>query len=134
MTLTRRLLMAWLLLLPAAWVQATPTPAQESARIEGLIASVQQLKGAVFIRNGEQHSAAAAADHLRLKWKNAGSRVRTAEDFIRVCATGSSMTGRKYRIRFGDGRTQDSADYFRAQLRRIDAGRAAARPSASEPG
>ena len=101
-----------------AWASAPPTQAQ---RIEALIAAVGKLKGATFIRNGSEHTAAEAAAHLRLKWKNAGKRVRTAEDFIRYCATGSSMTGRKYRIRFADGREMDSADFFQAELRRYDA-------------
>jgi hypothetical protein len=93
----------------------------EPARIEALIESVARLPGATFVRNGKEHGAGEAASHLRLKWKNAGARVRTAEDFIRYCATGSSLSGRPYRIRFADGREVDSADYFTAELRRIDA-------------
>ena len=112
---------------------------READRIEDLIAAVGQLKGATFIRNGSEHTAAEAAGHLRLKWKNAGSRVRTAEDFIRVCASASSMTGRAYRIRLADGREMDSADFLNAELRRFDAAklRPAQKPSlapASTPG
>ncbi len=132
----------WLLLALIAFagssVAAEPvrSPAAESARIEALIASVEQAKGLVFIRNGEDHDAAAAAAHLRMKWKNAGSRVRTAEDFIKVCASASSMSGQKYRIRFADGKVVDSADYFNGQLRRIDAAAhtPALKPGASTPG
>lgn len=102
------------------------TPPREAARIEALIASLDDMGDARFLRNGKAHSAAEAAAHLRLKWKNAGKRVRTAEDFIRYCATGSSISGRPYRIRFADGREQPAAEYFRAQLRRIDARRAPA--------
>ena len=83
------------------------------------------LVGATYIRTGREHRGAEAADHLRLKWKNAGKRVRTAEDFIRYCATQSSMSGRKYRIRLADGRELDSADWFTAELRRYDAAHAA---------
>ena len=122
-----------------AWASATAPHATEQARIEALIGAVGKLQGATFIRNGSEHTAAEAADHLRLKWKNAGSRVRTAEDFIRVCASESSMSGRKYRIRFADGREVDSADYFTAELRRFDAAARALRPApvpkpASTPG
>jgi hypothetical protein len=122
-------LMAWLWMAPA---QAA-TPAQESARIEALIATLGGLDDATFLRNGKAHSATEAASHLRLKWKNAGKRVRTAEDFIRYCATGSSITGRTYRIRFADGRERASADYFRAQLRRIDAQDAPAKATGTRP-
>ena len=118
----RQALVLWLALLASSLAGATPPAAPtERQRIEALITAVAQLKGATFIRNGSEHSAAEAADHLRLKWKNAGQRVRTAEDFIRWCATESSTSGRKYRIRLADGREMDSADWFRAELRRYDA-------------
>jgi hypothetical protein len=111
-------------------------PSHEAARIEALIVSVEQAKGMVFIRNGEEHDALAAGAHLRMKWKRAGSRVRTAEDFIKVCATESSMSGQKYQIRFADGHVVNSADYFNGQLHRIDAASkaAAAKSSVSRPG
>ena len=101
-------------------------PPAEVRKIEALIAAVEAMPDAKFIRNGTAHDAAAAADHLRLKWRNGGRRIATARDFIRYCATESSLTGRKYRIRFADGREVDSADFFNAELARIEA--AAVRP------
>jgi hypothetical protein len=133
----RRVLALCVALLAASLARATmPAPPTEAQRIEALITAVKHLEGATFIRNGSAHTAAEAADHLRLKWKNAGKRVRTAEDFIRYCATESSLSGRKYRIRLADGREMDSADWFKAELRRYDAAHAqtsAPRP-ASSPG
>jgi hypothetical protein len=123
-------LVAALLAAPAL---AATASAREQARIEGLMAAVGRLRGATFIRNGSEHTAAEAAEHLRLKWKNAGKRVRTAEDFIRYCATQSSMSGRRYRIRLADGRELDSADWFEAELRRYDARASNARPAPPSP-
>lgn len=103
----------------------------ESAKIEALIVSVERLPGAVFIRNGIEFTGERAAQHLRSKWKYAGKRVKTAEDFILCCASFSSMSGTKYQIRFADGRTVYAGDYFHQQLRRIEAGpvpAAAAKP------
>jgi len=88
----------------------------ERAKIDYLIDSIAQLHDAVFIRNGTDYTSAQAADHLRLKLRNAGARVRTAEDFITCCATGSSMSGEKYRIRFADGRVVDNAVFLREKL------------------
>jgi hypothetical protein len=105
------------------------TPPAEVRKIEALIAVVESTPDAVFIRNGSEHDAKAAASHLRLKWRNAGNRIRTARDFIRYCATQSSLTGRKYRIRYKDGREVDSAEFFEAELKRIEA--AQARPAAA---
>ncbi|GLH73432.1 hypothetical protein GETHLI_19340 [Geothrix limicola] len=95
----------------------------EAQKIETLIQAVASLQGAVFIRNGTQHSPKEAADHLRLKWKNAGSRVKTAPDFIRLCASESSMSGRPYEIRLKDGRTVLSRDWLWTELKRMEAGR-----------
>lgn len=102
-------------------------PLSEQVKIQSLIASIEQLKGAVFIRNGTEYDAHKAADHLRLKLKYAGKRVQTADQFISNLATGSSMTGKPYKIRFADGRTVESALYFREQLRRIESGHRSAK-------
>ncbi|HZX92821.1 MAG TPA: DUF5329 family protein, partial [Rudaea sp.] len=88
----------------------------EHAKIEYLIDAVAQLRDAVFVRNGTAYDSKQAADHLRLKLRNAGARVRTAEDFITDCATSSSMSGEKYRIRFADGRIVDNAVFLRQKL------------------
>jgi hypothetical protein len=88
----------------------------ERAKIDYLIDSIAQLRDAVFIRNGTDYTSAQAADHLRLKLRNAGARVRSAEDFITCCATGSSASGEKYRIRFADGRVVDNAVFLRQRL------------------
>ena len=88
----------------------------ERAKIDYLIDSIAQLHDAVFVRNGTDYTSAQAADHLRLKLRNAGARVRTAEEFITCCATGSSASGEKYRIRFADGRVVDNAVFLRQKL------------------
>lgn len=88
----------------------------EQQRIAYLIDSVATLQGATFIRNGTGYDATQAADHMRLKLRFAGSRVKTAEDFITYCATGSSMSGIKYTIRFQDGRVVDSAAFLLSKL------------------
>jgi len=98
---------------------SAPSQLTEAAKIEALIASVEQLQGAVFIRNGSEYDGHKAAAHLRRKLDYAGSKVRTAEQFIDYLATGSSMTGKPYKIRFADGHSVDSAVYFREQLRRL---------------
>jgi hypothetical protein len=46
----------------------------------------------------------------------AGSRVKTAEDFIRYCGSESAVSGRPYEIRFPDGRVVRSADFLRQKL------------------
>ncbi|HUW53081.1 MAG TPA: DUF5329 family protein [Rhodanobacter sp.] len=88
----------------------------EQQKIEYLIASVAALHDATFIRNGVGYDAAKAAAHMRLKRRFAGSAASTAEGFIVCCATGSSMSGINYTIRFHDGRVVDSAVFLRRKL------------------
>ncbi len=96
--------------------QVAQQQALEQRKIDYLIASVAALKNASFIRNGKAYDAPKAADHMRLKLRFAGSRVKNAEDFIVYCGTGSSVSGIKYTIRFADGHTEDSATYLRHRL------------------
>ena len=88
----------------------------ESRKIDFLIAAIETLGDAKFVRNGTAYDAKAAADHLRLKLQKAGSRVRSTDDFIRYCASVSSVSGAPYQIRFSDGRVVTSEAFLRQKL------------------
>ena len=92
----------------------------EDARIEYLLAMVGSLPDAQFIRNGTAYDSAAAVEHMRAKLGVAGSRVKTAEDFIRYCGSESSISGKPYEIRFPDGHVVRSADFLRQKLSDFD--------------
>jgi hypothetical protein len=89
----------------------------EKQKIEFLISSVENLKGTKFIRNGSEHDGKQAAEHLRMKLQKAGARVQTADDFIRLCASQSYISGKPYLIRSSDGRTVTAEEYFRKKLK-----------------
>jgi hypothetical protein len=97
-----------------------PSPI-EDARIEYLLNVVASLQDAQFIRNGKTYDSKAAVAHLRTKLRAAGSRVQTAEDFIRDCASESSISGKPYEIRFADGTVLRTADFLRQKLLEFDA-------------
>jgi hypothetical protein len=97
-------------------VRAYAQDSREAAKIRYLLESVEGLEGAKFIRNGKAYDARSASDHLRLKLKNAGDRVRTAEDFIKFCGSKSSMTGVPYQIKLADGTTVKAEVFFRKKL------------------
>ncbi|MBS0212803.1 MAG: DUF5329 domain-containing protein [Proteobacteria bacterium] len=103
-----------------AWLPLQAAPLTEAQKIDALLHAVEVLPGAQFIRNGSSYDGRAAADHLRLKLRNAGGRVKTAEQFINYIATGSSWSGQPYHIRFADGRTVTSAEFFRAELKKLE--------------
>jgi hypothetical protein len=114
-----RLLAVTLLSLVAVARGGDPAPTERS-RIEYLLGVVASLHDAQFIRNGRAYDGQAAVSHLRTKLRAAGSRVQTAEDFIRYCASESSVSGKPYEIRFADGRVVLSADFLRQQLLEFD--------------
>jgi hypothetical protein len=113
---TMRGLICLLVLSIGALAYAEDSTALEARKIDYLIASIETLQGAQFIRNGSAYEAKTAADHLRLKLRVAGSRVATADDFIRLCASVSSISGTAYQIRFADGRVVSSEAYLRQKL------------------
>jgi hypothetical protein len=88
----------------------------EAQKIVYLIASIESLRDAQFIRNGSAYDAKTAADHLRSKFKTAGPRVKSASDFIRFCASVSSVSGKPYLIRFSDGRQVTSEAFLQDKL------------------
>jgi hypothetical protein len=89
----------------------------EKKKIDFLLSSVENIKGAKFIRNGTEHDGKEAAEHLRSKLKSAGGKVQTADDFIRLCASKSFISGKPYLIRSSDGKTENSEQYFREKLK-----------------
>jgi len=93
---------------------------EEDKKIEFLIARLEAMQDTVFIRNGKEHSSNRAAEHLRLKWRKAGKRIHTAEDFIELCGSRSSISGRAYKICFSDGRIEDSAVILKGLLEEIE--------------
>ena len=88
----------------------------EKKKIEFLISSIANLKGAIFIRNGSEYNGQEAAKHLRMKLQNV-LVVETADDFIKLCASKSSVSGKPYLIRLSDGKTIKSEEYFRKKLK-----------------
>ena len=114
--MTRRFFLLTFLLPGALWAQ----PLSESQKIEALIQAVEALPGSTkFVRNDAEHDAGKAGEHLRLKLRESRGRCKSAEDFIRVCASGSSVSGKPYQIRFADGSMQTSEAFLRARLKEL---------------
>ena len=57
--------------------------------------------GCIFIRNGKEHGAEAARDHLALKRRKGKRYYSNTEEFIDRLASSSSWSGKPYRIRCG---------------------------------
>jgi hypothetical protein len=94
-------------------------PLSEARKIDRLIASVESLEGAKFIRNGNEYSPAEAAKHLRDKRSHAGVKLKTADEFIEQIGSRSSLTGEDYTIRYADGRVVKSGEFLRQELMKL---------------
>jgi hypothetical protein len=94
------------------------TPVDE---IESLLHYIGTMESTSIVRNGDVHTPKEAEAHLRLKWTKQKAQIATAEDFIRLCGTKSSMSGKAYVIRFQDGHAEDSAAVLSKQLQVIRA-------------
>ena len=84
------------------------------AEVQYLLGYVES-SGCTFVRNGSEHDAAGAADHLRLKYNRGGKYVNSAEQFIDRLATESSWTGKVYTVTC-DGVTQPSGEWLHRAL------------------
>jgi hypothetical protein len=103
-----------------AFVSVQTYAMSEEEKITALIESVKDTpEGTQFIRNGKAHSIAEAISHLNLKYSKAKSRIKTAEDFIKHIASGSSITGEAYLIRYPDGATVTASAFFTERLRKM---------------
>jgi hypothetical protein len=120
----------WCLLLLVLCVGFAQATSVADAEIDALIARVGHTKDVVFIRNGSEHTAAEAAEHLQRKRMSAHVGFASAEQFIDLVGTRSSITGRAYRVRTPDGKDVDSAVWLRGLLREVRAARVKAPPPA----
>ncbi len=73
--------------------------------------------GCSFVRNGVESDATEARQHLQTKYAYAKGHVGSAEDFIRLAASRSSMTGEPYLVRCGTSQFL-SGDWLTDELRR----------------
>lgn len=52
-----------------------------------------------------------------MKWKKAGDKIKTVQDFIEQIASKSSMTGLDYKIVYSDGKEIPARKYFYDKLK-----------------
>ena len=119
--LFRTTLFALLLAAVAALAQATPS-ASEQKLIDALILRVSNMKTMTFMRNGDEHSAADAAKHMKAKFDHFKDEIVTAEDFIDRCASRSEMTGKPYQVKLHNGAVKDAQEFLNAELRTLRKG------------
>ena len=59
---------------------------------------------ATFVRNGHTHTPQEAVDHIKAKYEHFKNEIKTPEDFIRLSASKSLLSGQPYLVRTADGK------------------------------
>ncbi|SOD30246.1 hypothetical protein SAMN05518800_5853 [Variovorax sp. YR752] len=112
----RTALLALLLGASALLAHATPSDAEDKL-IDTLIQRVSKMSAMVFLRNGNEYTAADAAKHMQAKYDYFKKELVTAEDFIERCASRSEMTGQAYKVKLNNGTVRDANDFLNSELR-----------------
>jgi hypothetical protein len=109
--------LAWAVLALSGSPALALSPGEE-ARVEALLAALQQRDDVVFIRNGNEYDAARAASHLRLKFDHSKNRLGSAEEFIDKVASSSSLSGKPYMVREAGQAPRPAREFFHQLLER----------------
>jgi hypothetical protein len=77
------------------------------AAINYLLSFVEE-SDCTFIRNNKGHTAKEAVSHMRRKYAHFKDKIKTPEDFIRLSASKSLISGKPYRVRTRTGELMKS--------------------------
>ncbi len=117
------------LVLVASAATAAPLTPPQRAEIEALLDRLQ-TSGCDFNRNGSWYSGTEARAHLQKKadYLDGKEMIHSAEQFIELGATGSSMSGKPYLVRCKGVAALESAPWLKAQLKALRSEHAASSP------
>ena len=96
-------------------VLAADKPNTVDIEIQHLIGFVQQ-SGCDFIRNGTKHRPDKAIEHISTKYDYFRKKIDSAETFIALTATQSTMTKNKYKIQCQNEEAIYSSAWLLAEL------------------
>jgi hypothetical protein len=92
-------------------------PENERHEVEHLIDFVEG-SDCLFRRNGKDYAGDKAIEHINQKYNYFSKKINTAEEFIELSATRSTMSGRLYTVSCADGATINSEDWLLDELER----------------
>lgn len=94
--------------------------ADTKAEIDHLISYVKNTN-CMYERNGDKHKGSKAAKHIVKKYRYFEDDIKSAEDFIKLSATKSTMSGKYYQIHCPNQPVIKSQDWLLAELNRLRA-------------
>ena len=96
---------SWLVSVFVLLAICSAIPARAAESLEQTIAFLLhriETAEVTFIRNGQAHTPQEAVAHVRAKYEHFKAQIKTPEDFIRLAATKSLLTGQPYLVRTRD--------------------------------
>jgi hypothetical protein len=72
--------------------------------------------GLTFIRNASEYTPGEAAEHMNKKYQHFRGKIETPEDFIKLCATKSLLSGKPYLVVSGQGKELRTSDWLTTEL------------------
>lgn len=72
---------------------------------------------ATFIRNGATHTPAEGAEHVKAKYEHFKKDIKTPEDFIRLAATKSLLSGKPYLVKPDGGKERRLDEWLTEALK-----------------
>jgi len=99
-----------------------PALADTASEITHLMDYVKKTE-CTYIRNGTEHNGVDAAAHIKKKYDyyHDKGKIHSAEDFIRLSATRSTMSGKKYMIQCPGKPKIESGKWLLEELKRVRA-------------
>ena len=72
-----------------------------------------------YERNGTTYKGSEAVMHVQKKYDYFKDKIASAEDFVRLCATKSELTGRVYHVQCPSEAKQESASWLLKELKQF---------------
>ena len=96
---------------PIAWADKMADGKKLAATINYLLAFVE-TSDCTFIRNDKPYTAKEAAGHMQRKYDHFKDEIKTPEDFIRLSASKSLISGKPYMVKTKGGRMLKSETWL----------------------
>lgn len=93
-----------------------------TAEINALLKTIEQTE-CQFYRNNRRYPGIEAAEHVRNKYHDFKAEIDTTEEFIELCASKSSLTGKPYTITCDGQKSINSQEWLQEKLQRYRAGK-----------
>lgn len=112
----RNLIVLSILLLISYCSLALPENPAVKTEIDYLLTYIGS-SNCIYIRNNTEHSSTDAVKHISRKYKHFSDEIKTAEDFIELSASRSSLTGKDYWVRCGNSEAIKAEQWLLSELK-----------------